>query len=134
MDNTIESLIRIRISENDVHYAGGLVDGARMMQLFGDVATELLIRSDGDEGLFAAYNMVEFHAPVHAGDFIEARGRIEKLGTSSRKMSFTAHKVITSAGIPDQPSACNVLEKPMLVCKAEGTCVVTKDCQRRPRE
>jgi 3-aminobutyryl-CoA ammonia-lyase len=128
----VESLIRIRISEHDVHYAGGLVDGARMLQLFGDVATELLIRVDGDEGLFVAYNLVEFKAPVRAGDYIEARGWIESMGNSSRKMKFEAHKVIQSAGMVDQPSACDVLKEPILVCKAEGTCVVPKNFQRRP--
>jgi 3-aminobutyryl-CoA ammonia-lyase len=132
MSEKIESLIRIRISEHDVHYAGGLVDGARMLQLFGDVATELLIRSDGDEGLFVAYNLVEFKAPVRAGDYIEARGWIESMGNSSRKMSFEAKKVIQSAGLSQQPSACDVLNEPILVCKAEGTCVVPKTLQRRP--
>jgi 3-aminobutyryl-CoA ammonia-lyase len=132
MTERIESLIRIRISEYDVHYAGGLVDGARMLQLFGDVATELLIRSDGDEGLFVAYNLVEFKAPVRAGDYIEARGWIETMGNSSRKMCFEAKKVIQSAGLAQQPSACDVLKDPLLVCKAEGTCVVPKNLQRRP--
>jgi 3-aminobutyryl-CoA ammonia-lyase len=132
MTEKIESLIRIRISEHDVHYAGGLVDGARMLQLFGDVATELLIRSDGDEGLFVAYNMVEFKAPVRAGDYIEAHGWIESMGNSSRKMRFEAKKVIQSAGLPHQPSACDVLKEPILVCMAEGTCVVPKNLQRRP--
>ena len=70
--NAATSLIRLRIAAHDAHYAGGLVDGAKLLQLFGDVATELLIRSDGDEGLFVAYDSVEFLAPVHAGDFIEA--------------------------------------------------------------
>ena len=127
----IESLIRVRISEHDVHYAGGLVDGAKMLQLFGDVATELLIKSDGDEGLFVAYDSVQFLAPVNAGDYIEARGVIEKTGNSSRTMSFTATKVIASAKIPNQPSACDVLKEPIVTCKAHGTCVVPKNFQRK---
>lgn len=126
-----ESLIRIRISAHDAHYAGELVDGAKMLNLFGDVATELLIRSDGDEGLFVAYDNVQFLAPVRAGDYIEARGRIEHLGNTSRKMSFEAHKVIASAGLKGQPSAADVLAEPVLVCRASGTCVVPKDCQRK---
>lgn len=130
---TIESLIRLRISAHDPHYAGGLVDGAKMLQLFGDVATELLIRSDGDEGLFVAYDNVEFLAPVRAGDFIEARGRITRVGKSSRQMSFEARKVITGAGLTGQPSAANVLDEPVVVCRATGTCVVPADCQRGPR-
>jgi 3-aminobutyryl-CoA ammonia-lyase len=130
MDTPIESLIRLRISEHDAHYAGGLVDGAKMLNLFGDVATELLIRSDGDEGLFVAYDEVQFLAPVKAGDFIEARGRITGFGKTSRKMEFEARKVIASAGLAGQPSAADVLAEPLLVCRATGTCVVPAECQR----
>jgi 3-aminobutyryl-CoA ammonia-lyase len=131
MEKKIESLIRLRISEHDVHYAGGLVDGAKMLQLFGDVATELLIKLDGDEGLFVAYDNVEFLAPVRAGDYIEAKGVIEKTGNSSRAMNFEAWKVIQSAGLADQPSACDLLAQPVLVCRAHGTCVTPKSCQRK---
>lgn len=131
MDTPIESLIRLRISAHEAHYAGGLVDGARMLNLFGDVATELLIRSDGDEGLFVAYDEVQFLAPVRAGDYIEARGRIVATGRTSRKMTFEACKVIASAGIAGQPSAADVLAEPVVVCRASGTCVVPQDCQRR---
>ena len=130
MQSDITSLIRLRISEHDAHYAGGLVDGAKMLNLFGDIATELLIRSDGDEGLFVAYDNVQFLAPVRAGDYIEARGRIVGTGRTSRKMEFEARKVIASAGIAGQPSAADVLAEPVVVCKASGTCVVTADCQR----
>lgn len=126
------SLIRLRISAHDAHYAGGLVDGAKMLHLFGDIATELLIRSDGDEGLFVAYDSVEFLAPVHAGDYIEATGRIVSMGKTSRKMVFAAHKVIASAALAGQPSAADVLTPPVLVCKASGTCVVPAQCQRLP--
>lgn len=129
--NEITSLIRLRISAHDAHYAGGLVDGARMLHLFGDVATELLIRSDGDEGLFVAYDSVEFLAPVHAGDYIEATGRIVAIGKSSRKMSFEARKVIAAAQVEGQPSAADVLAEPVLVCRASGTCVVPQACQRK---
>lgn len=128
----ITSLIRLRISAHDAHYAGGLVDGARMLHLFGDVATELLIRSDGDEGLFVAYDNVQFLAPVHAGDYIEASGRIVSMGKTSRKMEFEARKVIASAGIEGQASAADVLPEPVVVCKASGTCVVPAGCQRGP--
>jgi 3-aminobutyryl-CoA ammonia-lyase len=124
-----EVMIRMRMSMHDAHYGGNLVDGAKMLQLFGDVATELLIRQDGDEGLFAGYDKVEFTAPVYAGDYIEAVGRITKVGNSSRKMSFEARKVIVPR--PDiSDSACDVLEEPVVVCRAEGTCVVPKDKQR----
>jgi Acyl-CoA hydrolase len=113
----------------DAHYGGNLVDGAHMLHLFGDVATELLIMNDGDEGLFKAYDEVEFMAPVHAGDYIEASGEITNIGNTSRKMTFVAKKVITPR--PDiNDSACDVLEEPVIVCRASGTCVVVKDRQR----
>jgi 3-aminobutyryl-CoA ammonia-lyase len=106
------------------------VDGARMLALFGDVATELCIRHDGDEGLFRAYDAVEFLAPVHAGDFVEAEGEILETGKSSRKMRFEARKVISPR--PDvSDSAADVLEAPVVVCRASGTCVVPVDKQRR---
>ena len=121
--------IRVRMSAHDAHYGGNLVDGAKMLELFGDVATELLIRRDGDEGLFCAYDMVEFKAPVYAGDFIEATGEIVKEGNTSRKMVFEARKVITAR--PDiNDSAAEVLAEPVLVCRASGTCVTPKDKQR----
>jgi 3-aminobutyryl-CoA ammonia-lyase len=126
------SMIRLRMGAHDAHYAGHLVDGAKMLHLFGDVATELLIRSDGDEGLFVAYDQVEFLAPVYAGDFIEATGQIVSIGRTSRKMVFEARKVIVPAGIAGQASAANVLAQPVLVCRASGTCVVPLKCQRGP--
>lgn len=116
------------------HYGGNLVDGAKLLELFGDVATELCIRADGDEGLFRAYDSVEFLAPVYAGDFIEARGEIVSFGKTSLKMRFTAHKVITPLPPPDHaPSAAELLGEPILVCKASGTCVVPANLRRQPR-
>lgn len=124
-----ESMIRLRMSSQDAHYGGNLVDGAHMLALFGDVATELLIMNDGDEGLFCAYDNVEFLAPVYAGDYIEAVGRITSVGNSSRKMEFEARKVIIPR--PDiSASAADVLPEPIIVCRASGTCVVPKKCQR----
>lgn len=118
------------MSAHDAHYGGNLVDGARMLQLFGDVATELLIRHDGDEGLFKAYDNVEFMAPVYAGDYIEATGEIVSAGNTSRKMVFEARKVIAPrTDVSD--SAADVLAEPVVVCRASGTCVVPKQCQRQ---
>ncbi len=132
MTNSLpEAKLRLRMSSRDAHYAGNLVDGARILNLFGDLATELTVRYDGDEGLLRAYDKVEFLAPVHAGDFIEVTGKITETGKTSRRMSFEAYKVIAPS--PDQryESSCNVLEPPILVAKASGTCVVLKDKQRK---
>ncbi len=126
----IESTIRIRIGAENAHYGGGLVDGASCSSFLATVATELLIRRDGDEGLFRAYSNIEFNAPpVYAGDFIEAKGWIESEGNTSRKMVFEAWKVI--APKPEiSDSAAEVLEEPILVCRAEGVCIVPKNKQR----
>ena len=124
--------VRLRMSAHDAHYAGELVDGARMLALFGDLATELLIRLDGDEGLFRAYESVEFLAPVMAGDYIEASAELVKIGGTSRKMRFEARKVIGNLRAPGvAPSAGEVLAEPVVVCRAVGTCVTPKAMQRR---
>lgn len=123
-------VLRLRMGTHDAHYGGNLVDGARMLGLFGDVATELLIRLDGDEGLFRAYDAVEFLAPVHAGDYVEAEGEIVSVGNTSRKMKFEVRKVIRAA--PEvNDSAAEVLDPPIVVCRASGTCVTPKDKQRK---
>jgi 3-aminobutyryl-CoA ammonia-lyase len=123
-------LLRLRMSSADAHYGGDLVDGARMLALFGDVATELLIRLDGDEGLFRAYDAVEFLAPVRAGDYIEAEGEITKVGKTSRAMRFEARKVV-QARRDLSDSAAEVLAAPVVVCRATGTCVTPLDKQRK---
>ncbi len=125
-----EAKLRIRMSSTDEHYAGKLVAGAKMLEIFGDLATELTIRYDGDEGLLRAYDMVEFLSPVYSGDFIEATGRITQVGNTSRKMTFEAYKVITSTRDPSNESACDILEKPILVARASATGVVPKEKQR----
>ncbi len=118
----MKARLRLRLSAHDAHYGGGLVDGARVLGLFGDAATELLIRLDGDEGLFRAYESVEFLAPVHAGDFLEVEAELLSHGKSSRKMRFTARKIICPR--PEvNDSAAEVLGESVVVARAVGTCV-----------
>ena len=122
-------MIRVRMSSSDAHYGGNLISGAKILELFGDVATELLIENDGDEGLLAGYEKIDFLAPVYAGDYIEARGEITRIGGTSRDIVFEAYKVIQARkDISD--SAADYLDEPILVVKAEGTCVVKKENQR----
>ncbi len=113
----VKAQLRLRMSSKDAHYQGDLVDGARILQLFGDAATEIMIRQDGMEGLFRAYSEVEFLAPVRAGDYLEVEGRLVQVGNTSRRIEFTAHKVIGEA---------NVVDPPRLVARATGTCVAAK--------
>lgn len=107
--------------------------GGRLMELFGDVATELCMRCDGDEGLLAGYSSVEFLAPLHAGDFLEASGTITKIGTTSRAMELQVTRY--GRARPDvSESAADMLAEPELVARATCTCVVKKDRQRKPGE
>ena len=105
------------------HYAGNLVDGAYSLGLFGDVATEVCIRTDGDEGLFASYADVQFRAPVRAGDVLEIEAVVERVGTRSRRLRFEAR--VICRGRPDLgESAAEVLDPPIVATTATGTVVV----------
>lgn len=106
------------------HYAGNLVDGAYSLGLFGDVATELCIRTDGDEGLFASYDEVQFRAPVRAGDILEVTAELVRAGTRSRVMEFTATVVARGAATPERPGAATLLAEPVVATTARGTVVV----------
>ena len=107
----------------DAHYGGNLVDGAYALALFGDVATEVCIRMDGDEGLFASYADVQFRAPVQAGDIIEATAAVTAVGRRSRELTFEA-SVVCRADPARGPSAAAVLPEPLVVATATGTVVV----------
>ncbi len=126
----ITSLIRVRMSESDAHYGGNLVDGARILSLFGDAATEVSIIFDGDEGLFLRYNEVQFLAPVYAGDYIEAYAELCEVGNTSRRMKFVAKKIVASR-LDIGPSAADYLDEPITVCKAEAIGVVLKERKRK---
>ena len=105
------------------HYAGNLVDGAYSLAAFGDVATEVCIRTDGDEGLFASYSDVQFRAPVRAGDVLEVEALVERVGTRSRTLRFEAR--VVCRGRPDlAESAAEVLPEPIVATTAVGTVVV----------
>jgi 3-aminobutyryl-CoA ammonia-lyase len=119
-------LLRLRVGAEQAHYGGGLVDGAFVLKLFGDAATELLIRHDGDEGLFRAYSSVDFLAPVHGGDYVEVEAEIVRVGRTSREMRFEARRVIS----PGEGSSATVLDPPEVVARATGTCVVPLSRQR----
>ena len=126
----ITSTLRLRMSYQDAHYGGNLVDGAHIVHLFGDIATELLIKADGDEGLFLRYDEIEFLSPTYAGDYIEAYGEIIDYGNTSRRMAFEAKKVI--AARPDiSPSAADYLQEPIVVARAKGVCVTPKNMKRK---
>jgi 3-aminobutyryl-CoA ammonia-lyase len=106
------------------HYAGDLVDGAYSLGLFGDVATEMCISTDGDEGLFASYSDVQFCAPVRAGDVLEVSCELVRVGSRSREMQFAVHVVARGAATPERPGAAEVLAEPLLATSATGTVVV----------
>src|SRR3954447_9445099 len=118
--NEPDSRIRLRLGPGDARYAGGLVAGAKAMEIFGDLETEIAIREGGDEGLCAGYDMVEFLAPLRVGDFIEATARVVERGNTSRKIALELHKV-ASVGADGCGSHH---EPPVLVARASVTIVV----------
>lgn len=117
------AFLRVRVGQEEAHYGGDLVDGARVLRLFGDLVTEITIRTDGDEGLLAQYSDVRFAAPVKPGDYIEARARLVRSTRLRRVVELEAHKVLSAhAGAGE--SAAAVLDAPQLVCSATATTVV----------
>jgi 3-aminobutyryl-CoA ammonia-lyase len=129
MTGEIEASLRVRVGSEDAHY-GTIAAGAFVMQLFGDLATEITVRRDGDEGLLRAYEQVEFLAPVRPGDFLECRARLVREGPTSRTFEAEAWKVIVTRYDLTE-SAADVLADPVLVARATGTTVVQKPLQRR---
>ncbi len=129
MKEPIEAFLRLRVGSEDAHY-GTIAAGAFVMELFGDLATELTVRRDGDEGLLRAYEKVEFLAPVLPGDFLECRARIIREGRTSRTFEAEARKVITTRQDIGE-SAADVLDEPVVVARAIGTTVVGADFQRK---
>ena len=125
----IEAFLRLRVGEEDAHY-GTIAAGAFVMQLFGDLATEITVRRDGDEGLLRAYEQVEFLAPVKPGDFLECRARLIREGKTSRTFEAEAWKVMTTRYDLTE-SAADALDPPVLVAKAVGTTVVQSHLQRK---
>jgi len=112
------------VSHAEAHYAGNLVDGAWGLGLFGDVATEMCIRTDGDEGLFASYSEVEFQAPVRAGDVVEVSATLVRLGRRSREIAFSLVVVARGDAGAESASAARMLAEPVLATTAVGTVVV----------
>jgi 3-aminobutyryl-CoA ammonia-lyase len=106
------------------HYAGNLVDGAYSLALFGDVATEMCIVTDGDEGLFASYSDVQFRAPVRAGDVLEISCEVTRVGSRSRDLEFAVHVVARGVPSTGRPSAAEVLDPPIVATTATGTVVI----------
>jgi 3-aminobutyryl-CoA ammonia-lyase len=131
MSEGLKVELRMRLSAADAHYGGNLVDGAHGLEIFGDIVTELAVRTDGDEGLFAGYEKVEFLAPMYAGDFVRATGTIVRMGNTSRTVDLELWKEITARGDVSE-SAADLLEPPQLVTRARGTYVVKQEFQRGP--
>jgi acyl-CoA hydrolase len=115
-----EALIRLRLAPGDARYAGGLAAGSKAMEIFADLETELALREGGDEGLCAAYDMVEFLAPLHVGDYLEGRARIVARGRTSRKVHLELHRVLHV----DESGRGSVDDPPLLAARASATIIV----------
>ena len=131
MSETVAATLRARMTQKDAHYGGNLVDGARILQLFGDVVTEITVRMDGDEGLLSGYSEIEFKTPVYVGDYIEVSGLLVGRSRLRRVVEFTARKYI-AARYEQGATRAGLLREPVVVCRAVGTAVIPRDAARRP--
>ncbi|WP_017600774.1 hypothetical protein [Nocardiopsis lucentensis] len=129
-DQPTTASLRVRLSESDAYYGGGVVEGARVLRLFGDLVTEITVREDGDEGLLSGYSDVRFTAPVAPGDYLEVHGRLVRRTRLRRVVELSAFKVI-SADPGTRPSAARLLPEPQLVCSATATTVVPREAVTR---
>ncbi|MGI5047720.1 hotdog fold domain-containing protein [Streptomyces sp. JAC25] len=120
--------LRVRIGQHDAHYGGHLVDGAHILRLFGDLVTEITIRTDGDEGLLSEYADIRFTAPVYPGDYLEATARVVRRTKLRRFVELEARKVIAASS--ESPTAARVLPEAVTVCTANATTVVPKPAPR----
>ncbi len=111
------------VDHSRAHYGGGLVDGGYVMGLFSDIATDLTLHTDGDEGLLASYSRVDFHAPLRAGDVLEITATLTRVGTRSRTVSFAANVLVRTGG-DGSSSRGEVLAEPLPIASATGTVVV----------
>jgi 3-aminobutyryl-CoA ammonia-lyase len=109
---------------SDAHYAGNLVDGSYSLKLFGDVATEMCIVTDGDEGLFASYSDVQFKEPVRAGDVLEIVCELVRVGSRSRVLELSVNVVARGTPSDERPGAAEVVDPPVIATTATGTVVV----------
>lgn len=127
---TTTASLRVRMNRGDAYYGGDLVEGAKILRLFGDLVTEITIREDGDEGLLSNYSDVHFTAPVAPGDYLEVRGSLVHRTRLRRVVQLSAVKVITSE-TGARASAARVLPEPEVVCTATATTVVPVGAARK---
>lgn len=120
-EKNYETMIRVRMSASEAHYAGELVNGSHTVELMGDVATNLMIMNDGNEGTCMGYDMIKFTAPTYAGDFIEVDGRIIGEYDNKRKIQLRSFKIAENARIAEQDSAVKVYENPVMTVEAIAT-------------
>jgi 3-aminobutyryl-CoA ammonia-lyase len=105
------------------HYAGNLVNGAYALACIGDAATELCIRTDGDEGLLAGYRDVRFSAPIRSGDVVETSAELIAVGRRSRTLACEV-RVVCRAAPERAESSAEVLDEPLVAVTATATVVV----------
>lgn len=118
----LRPMLRMRLGPTDARYGNGLVAGAKALEIFGDLETEIAIRTGGDEGLCVAYHSVEFLAPLFAGDFIEATAVVRWKGRTSRRIEAKLYKVISA----EADGTGRVHDPPILAVRATATIVPGK--------
>ncbi len=126
IDKDCETKMRLRMSDKDVFYAGGIVNGSRSITLMGDVAARVMIMHDGNEGRCIGFDNIRLHKSIFAGDYLELIGRIVGIEGNKRKIQCRTFKVAYNPNIKGDASAINVLEKPILCTEFIATYESTK--------
>lgn len=125
-ENSYETKMRLRMSSKDVFYAGGIVNGSRSITIMGDVATRLMIKSDGNEGRCLGFDKIRLYNSIFAGDYLEVIARVIGVEGKKKKIQCRTFKVAYNPNIPEQVSAIDVLENPILCTEFVATYESTK--------
>lgn len=125
-ENSYETKMRLRMSSKDVFYAGGIVNGSRSITIMGDVATRLMVMSDGNEGRCLGFDKIRLYNSIFSGDYLEVIARVIGVEGKKKKIQCRTFKVAHNPNIPEQETAIDVLEEPILCTEFIATYESTK--------
>ena len=114
----MKSTTRIRIKEKDIN--NNYIDVCKIIDIFDDVAGELLIRNEGHDGILKGYEELELIKPIGVGDYIDVVGQIIAFNDTRIKVKFEVYKVLDGEHE-------KYLLLPEIVCKAIGVFEVVEN-------
>ena len=109
-----EVIFRYRMSDRDVFYGGGVVNGARSLTLMNDAANRLMAKVFQNTGHCVGVNKVRLYTPCFAGDYMEYRAKLMKKEGNKAVIQVRSFKIIEVPVNPPYPSSIDVLADPPL--------------------